>query len=53
MNTTMSIRLGLRTMALLALVAISTTVLVMPELFGGASHGVTTALSSIPVVGHH
>lgn len=49
----MNLQLGLRTMALLALVAISTAVLVMPELIGGADHGVTTALSTIPVVGHH
>ena len=49
----MNLQLGLRTIALLALVAISTAVLVMPELIGGADHGVTMALSTIPVVGHH
>ncbi|MEH6434128.1 hypothetical protein [Massilia sp. DD77] len=53
MNTTIGLQLGLRTLALLALVAVSTTVLVKPDLIGGAGHGVTMALSSIPVVGHH
>ncbi|WP_179119107.1 hypothetical protein [Massilia sp. KIM] len=49
----MNIQLGLRTLALLALVALSTAVLVHPELIGGSSPAVTPALGAIPVVGHH
>lgn len=49
----MNIRLGLRTVALLALVASSTTVLVQPELIGGSTSATALAIGSIPVVGHH
>lgn len=49
----MNIRLGLRTLALLALVAASTSVLVKPELIGGSAPATVSAISSIPVVGHH
>ena len=50
MNT---LRLGLRTLALLALVLASTAVLVAPELIGGSAHHGALAVGSIPVVGHH
>jgi hypothetical protein len=53
MDTTMTPRLGLRTVALLLLVAASTLVLVMPELIGGAAHGTASAIGAIPVLGHH
>lgn len=46
-------QLGLRTLALLALVVFSTTVLVHPELIGGSSRDSALALGAIPVVGHH
>ena len=56
-ESSMSFPLGLRTLAhtlaILALVAVSTAVLVKPELIGGSGAGVTTALSTIPVLGHH
>lgn len=45
----MNLRLGLRTLALLALVIVNTAVLVNPELIGGSA----SAISAIPVVGHH
>ena len=43
----MNINLGLRTLALLAFVAASTIVIVMPELIGGAPHAqpLTAALA--------
>lgn len=49
----MTPRLGLRTVALLLLVAASTLVLVMPELLGGPAHGTARAISAIPALGHH
>ena len=49
----MNIRLGVRTLALLALVAASTAVLVQPEIIGGSAPATATAIGSIPVVGHH
>ena len=49
----MNIRLGLRTIALLALVASSTAVLVQPELIGGSTPATAMAIGTIPVVGHH
>ena len=49
----MNIRLGVRTLALLALVAFSTAVLVQPELIGGSAPATALAIGSIPVVGHH
>ena len=49
----MNIRLGVRTLALLALVAASTAVLVQPELIGGSAPATAMAIGSIPVVGHH
>jgi hypothetical protein len=53
MDTTMTPRLGLRTVALLLLVAASTLVLVMPELIGGGAPGTASAIGAIPVLGHH
>ncbi|MGI4720832.1 MAG: hypothetical protein ACRYGO_09305 [Janthinobacterium lividum] len=53
MNT---LRLGLRTLALLALVLASTAVLVKPELIGGPGHYKhhrALAAGGMPVVGHH
>lgn len=49
----MTPRLGLRTLALLALVAACTLVLVMPELIGGTVHGTANAIGAIPALGHH
>ena len=49
----MTPRLGLRTVALLLLVAASTLVLVMPELIGGGAPGAASAIGAIPVLGHH
>jgi len=56
MDTTMTPRLGLRTLALLLLVAASTLVLVMPELIGGGAAGTASAIGAIgalPILGHH
>jgi hypothetical protein len=53
MDTTMKARLGLYSVALLALVAASTTVLVKPELIGGSAHATVAAIGSIPALGHH
>jgi hypothetical protein len=46
-------QLGMRTLALLAVVVSSTAVLVQPELIGGSSPATAFAIGSIPVVGHH
>lgn len=48
-----NLRLGLRTLALLALVIASTAVLVHPELIGGSGEGTALAIRSIPVLAHH
>jgi hypothetical protein len=48
-----NIQLGLRTLGLLAVVVLSTAVLVHPELIGGSAPGTALAIGSIPVVGHH
>ncbi|MCC2955529.1 hypothetical protein LK542_07875 [Massilia sp. IC2-477] len=48
-----NIQLGLRTLALIALVALSTAVLVHPELIGGSSPASALATGSIPVMAHH
>jgi len=56
MDTTMTPRLGLRTIALLLLVAASTLVLVMPELIGGGAPGTASAIGAVgamPILGHH
>jgi len=49
----MTPRLGLRTVAVVALVAASTMVLVKPELIGGSAHATVLAIGSIPALGHH
>lgn len=49
----MNIRLGLRTLGTLVLVAASTAVLVRPEIIGGSAPATAMAIGSIPVVGHH
>jgi hypothetical protein len=53
MDNMNNLQLGLRTLALLALVVASTVVLVHPELIGGAGPGTALAIGSIPVVAHH
>lgn len=49
----MNIHLGLRTLALLALVAASTAVLVTPELFKGSKTDTGQVIRSMLVVGHN
>lgn len=49
----MNMQLGLRTLALLALVAASTAVLVAPELIGGSSSSMAIGLIATPVFGHY
>lgn len=49
----MNLQLGLRTLALLALVAASTAVLVRPELIGGHPAATSPAIASMLVVGHN
>lgn len=44
-------RLGLRAVAILALVLVSTLVLVQPELIGGSAHATALAIGSIPAIG--
>jgi hypothetical protein len=46
-------KLGLRTLALLALVVASTAVLVQPELIGGSSAATSPAIVSMLAVGHN
>ncbi|MEX5748821.1 hypothetical protein [Massilia sp. X63] len=48
-----NLQIGLRTLALVALVVFSTAVLVQPELIGGSAPATALAIGSIPVVGHH
>ncbi len=45
--------LGLLALALVAFVALSTAVLVQPELIGGSAKGTALAIGSIPAVTHH
>jgi len=49
----MNIQLGLRTLALLALVAASTAVLVKPELIGGSKVDTGPTIASMLVVGRN
>jgi hypothetical protein len=49
----MNIPLGLRTVALLAIVAASTAVLVAPELIGGTQAATSPAIVSMLAVGHN
>lgn len=54
MNNKMSnLQLGLRALALVAVVAFSTAVLVEPELIGGSKPATTLAIGSIPALIHH
>lgn len=53
LNNMSKFQLGMRTLALLAVVVSSTAVLVQPELIGGSSPATAFAIGSIPVVGHH
>ncbi|MGF6274912.1 hypothetical protein ABIB38_003304 [Massilia sp. UYP11] len=46
-------RLGLHTVAILAIVALSTLVLVKPELIGGSAQSTAVAIGAIPALGHH
>ena len=46
-------RLGLHAVAILAIVALSTLVLVKPELIGGSAHATAVAIGAIPALGHH
>ena len=48
----MNLHLGLRTLALLALVVASTAVIVKPDLIGGAKASLSPALNTVFVVGH-
>jgi len=47
-----NMRLGLRALGLVALVAFSTAVLVQPELIGGSAPATALAIGAIPVLGH-
>ena len=48
-----NIRLGLRALGLVVLVAFSTAVLVQPELIGGSAPATALAIGAIPLVSHH
>ncbi len=52
LNDMNKLQLGVRTLALLALVLASTAVLVQPELIGGPSPATAFGIASIPVLGH-
>jgi hypothetical protein len=49
----MNLQLGLRTLALLALVAASTAVLVKPELIGGPGTATAPAFAAALAIGHN
>lgn len=53
MTSPTGLRTALSALTLLALVAASTLVLVMPELIGGSPQATGSALEAIPVLGHH
>ena len=46
-------RLGLHAVAILAIVAASTLVLVKPELIGGSAQSTAMAIGSIPAIGRY
>ena len=48
----MTYQLGVRTLGLLAVVAVSTAALVVPELFGGQADATGPALRAILLLGH-
>lgn len=53
MSNMHKLQLGLRTLALVALVLSSTAVLVQPELIGGSSPATAFGIGAIPVLGLH
>jgi hypothetical protein len=53
MNKMNNFQLGLRALALVAFVALSTAVLVEPELIGGTDSGTALAIGAIPALSHH
>ncbi len=53
MNKMSNVELGVRVLALVAFVALSTAVLVEPELIGGSTPGTALAIGSIPALTHH
>lgn len=53
MNNMRKYQLGLRALALVAFVVLSTAVLVQPELIGGSAPATTLAIGSIPAITHH
>jgi hypothetical protein len=48
----MNYHIGLRALALLALVAASTVVIVKPELIGGSKDALSPGLKTVFVIGH-
>lgn len=46
-------KLGLRALAVVSFVALSTAVLVEPELIGGTGPGTALAIGAIPALNHH
>ena len=46
-------QVGMRALALVAFVALSTAVLVEPELIGGSKPATALAIGSIPALNHH
>lgn len=53
MNNMSKYQLGLRALALVAFVVLSTAVLVQPELIGGSAPATSLAIGSIPAITHH
>ena len=51
-DLTMNLHLGLRALAVLALVAASTAVIVNPELIGGARASQSPAFNTLFLIGH-
>lgn len=47
------LEVGVRALALVAVVAFSTAVLVEPELIGGTKRDTALAIGSIPALSHH
>jgi hypothetical protein len=53
MNKMSNFELGVRALALVAVVAFSTAVLVEPELIGGSKGDTALAIGAIPALSHH
>jgi hypothetical protein len=53
MNKMSNFELGARALALVAVVAFSTAVLVEPELIGGSKRDTALAIGAIPALNHH